>query len=123
MSVDASKNLKRLVFISTIASLCVMLSNCASEHHVDINDFSESRQLSFSTSENRTVYGIVLHIKSDIEGKLRVVTPPCGDIILFGKQDTTIRCDWFAPKIDITVLPIEDSKGHLSLSMKFIESF
>lgn len=69
------------------------------------------------------MYGIVINIKSDIIGQLKVVTPPCGDIILSGKQDTTIRCDWFAPKINVTVLPIQNSKGHLSLNLKFIESF
>ena len=117
------KKIKQFIRILTILSLCLTLSTCSSEHHVNIDDFSENRQLSFSTSENRTVYGIVINIKSDIIGQLKVVTPPCGDIILSGKQDTTIRCDWFAPKINVTVLPIQNSKGHLSLNLKFIESF
>jgi hypothetical protein len=117
------KNLKRLIFVTIIVFLSSTLWCCSSEHHVDINDFSGRRELSFSTSGNKIVYGIVTNIKSDIVGKVRVIVPPCGDIILSGKQDTTIRCDWFAPKVNITVLPVENSKGNLSLNLKFIESF
>ena len=117
------KKFKHIILISKIMFLSILLSNCSSEHLVEINDFSENHKLSFSTSENKIVYGIVLNIKADIVGKLKIVTPPCGDIVLSGKQDTTIRCDWFAPKIDITVLPMVDSKGSVSIRMKFIESF
>ncbi len=117
------KKIQSLLLVVKIVIMSFLFDSCSSEHSVEINDFSKIQKLSFSTSESKSVYGIVVNIKSHIAGKLNVTNPSCGEIIIIGTQDTTIRCDWFTSKIDFTISPTTECIGNLNLTIKFIESF
>ncbi len=113
----------RIKLIYVISFSALILFACSDSKIVIINDFSKPQEFEFEIAKYNGTFenvgGHVLHVKGNIEGKVRITTDGCGGT-LSGKIDTTFRDDWSSPKVKLRVLPEGIVKGEVKITFNFV---
>ena len=110
-------------FIILVAITIFILQACSDSKTVEIVDFSKQQTFNFTTSSESNlvgndVVGIIIDVKGFVNGKVSIGTETVGGEVS-GKVDTTFRGDWFAPKTSMSVSPVGEVKGNLTITLRF----